>query len=289
MIREPSSGARGLNEDQREDQREGQREDQRIFAAALLDPALPLPDGLVGPDGEPSLKRFNVYRNNVVVGLVETLKAAYPVARRIVGDEFFAAMARVYVALEPPASPIMLDYGATFPAFVETFEPARSVPYLADVARLERAWTEAYHAAEAAAIAPAQLCEIDAQSLPQVGFTLHPSLRVVKSSFPVVQLWLMNLDGGEPTAIDIFGGGEHAVVVRPDAEVEVRRVTPAVAAFVQSFADGETVAQAASRAFGEDPAFDLAGALGELFAIDAIVGRRVQENNQDSVPIARCA
>src|SRR3546814_5903028 len=67
---------------------------------------------------------------------------------RIVGDEIFRAMARVYVASAPPHSPIMLDYGASFPDFIERFEPATTLPYLADVARIERAWIEAYHAAE---------------------------------------------------------------------------------------------------------------------------------------------
>ena len=52
-------------------------ERQRDFAAAVLDAALPMPAGLVGPDGEPSLKRFAVYRNNVVAGLTEALKDAF--------------------------------------------------------------------------------------------------------------------------------------------------------------------------------------------------------------------
>ena len=116
-------------------------ERQRGFAAAILDPARPMPDGLVGPDGEPGPKRFAVYRNNVVVGLTETLKDAFPAVHRIVGADFFRAMARAYVMVEPPRSPILLDYGAGFPDFIRQFEPAAVLPYLADVARIERAWT----------------------------------------------------------------------------------------------------------------------------------------------------
>src|SRR5579872_1467679 len=96
-------------------------ERQRGFAAALLDAALPAPAGLVGPDGEPSAKRFAVYRNNVVVGLIEALKDAYPAVRRIVGEDFFRAMARAYAVREPPASPILLVYGAGFPDFIGGF------------------------------------------------------------------------------------------------------------------------------------------------------------------------
>src|SRR5215468_10266336 len=99
-------------------------ERQHGFASALLDPVLPIPDGLVGPDGEPGPKRFAVYRNNVVVGLTETLKDAFPAVHRIVGEDFFRAMARAYVVVEPPKSPILLDYGAGFADFIRQFEPA---------------------------------------------------------------------------------------------------------------------------------------------------------------------
>lgn len=263
------------------------RERQRNFAAALLDPNMPVPHGLVGPDRELSEKRFNVYRNNVVVGLVETLKAAFPAVLRIVGDEFFAAMARVYVALEPPRSPIMLDYGETFPDFIGTFEPAKSVPYLPDVARLERAWLEAYHAAEATPADAALLATIDSRILPQVGFTLHPSVRVVRSSFPAVQIWLMNIDGGVPAAVDIFSGGENALVVRPVAEVEVRRAPAGAATFILGLAAGASVADATLHAFDESPDFDLAGALRDLLSISAIVGWDIRDDS-DFTPIARC-
>ncbi len=113
----------------------------------MLDPELPPPAGLVGPDGEPSSRRFAVYRNNVVAGLIAgAAVTAFPAVHRIVGADFFLAMARAYVAEEPPGSPIMLDYGAGFPDFIGRFEPAMTLPYLADVARIERAWSEAYHA-----------------------------------------------------------------------------------------------------------------------------------------------
>src|SRR6266540_1152692 len=88
-------------------------ERQRAFKAALLDRTLPVPLGLVGPDGESSARRFGVYRNNVLVSLTEALRETYPAVCRIVGDEFFRAMARMYVLASPPASPVLLDYGAS--------------------------------------------------------------------------------------------------------------------------------------------------------------------------------
>ncbi|HXZ08406.1 MAG TPA: DNA-binding domain-containing protein [Paraburkholderia sp.] len=251
-------------------------EHQRRFAAALLDPGLPIPDGLIGPDRAPSTRRFNVYRNNVVVGLIEALKAAFPAVCRIVGDAFFTAMARAYVALAPPATPIMLEYGATFPDFIEAFEPAMCVPYLADIARLECAWVEAYHAAEADPVDPALLASIDADSLPRICLRLHPSLRVVRSCYPVVRIWSMNMDGGIPTAIDVLEGGEDAIIIRPVADVTIRVAAAGAAGFILAVQAQASVSDATARAFHENPAFDLAGVLRGLFAIDAIVGWNVR-------------
>src|SRR5215471_1982696 len=104
---------------------------------ALLDATRATPQGLVGPDGLPSPRRFAVYRNNVVAGLIETLKENYPAVHRIVGDEFFRAMAGQFAIAHPPRSPIMLSYGTNFPEFIDRFEQAETLPYLGDVARIE--------------------------------------------------------------------------------------------------------------------------------------------------------
>lgn len=264
---------------------------QREFAAAILDSTRPVPRGIVGPDHEPDAKRFSVYRNNVVAGLVATLKAAFPAVHRIVGDDFFAAMARVYVTLEPPTSPVMLDYGATFADFIGTFAPARSVPYLRDVARLERAWVEAYHATEAAPIDPAELAAIRSASLPQISLTLHPSTRVVQSSFPVVSLWQMNIEGTMPTAPVAPGfsrEGEDALVIRAAADVEVRTLPRGAAAFTLSLMTGATVAHASALALDDDPRFNLPGALRDLLAINAIVAWKLEEGFRQR-DIGRCA
>src|SRR3546814_9129893 len=114
---------------------------------------------------------------------------------RIGGDEIFRAMSRVYVASAPPHSPIMLDYGASFPDFIERFEPATTLPYLADVARIERAWIEAYHAAEAPALDPAALARFTPDELPPLRLRLHPSVRLVRPRFPALTLWRLTCGG----------------------------------------------------------------------------------------------
>lgn len=247
-------------------------ERQRSFAAAVLDPEQPLPFGLVGPDGAPSARRFAVYRNNVVAGLIDTLQAAFPVVSRIVGQDFFRAMARIYVAREPPGSPIMLGYGGGFPSFIHGFEPASTLPYLADVARIERAWSEAYHAAEADLFNPAVLALVAPDAFPSVRLILHPSVRIVQSHFPVVTIWRMNVGDGVPEAVALDAGGEDALIVRPEAEVEVRLLPKGGAAFVAKLRDGCSVTEAAKAALRIDSRFDLSVNLTGLLQAGTIVG-----------------
>jgi hypothetical protein len=246
-------------------------ERQRDFGAALLNPELPMPTGLVGPDGEPSVKRFSVYRNNVVAGLTDALQDAFPAVHRLVGTEFFRAMARVYVVIEPPDSPILLDYGAGFPDFIGSFEPAATLPYLADVARIERAWSEAYNAAEATPLEPAAFMAVDPKQLPAIRLKLHPSLRLLRSRFPALTIWQMNVGDGVAAPVDCDAGGEDVLIVRPTAEVEVRSLPPGSLEFIQELGKGSTLLGALEAGLTADRRFDLSANLSDLMRIGAVV------------------
>jgi hypothetical protein len=118
------------------------------FAKALLAPGQPCPEGLFSHNGADPASRFAVYRNNVHSSLISALADGYPVTRQLVGDGFFRAMAGLYVQAYPPTSPLLNEYGSDLAAFIQGFAPAASVPYLADVARLEHLRINAYHAAD---------------------------------------------------------------------------------------------------------------------------------------------
>ena len=120
------------------------------FSSALMRPDLETPSLVIGPNGKERREALQrIYRNNVTVSLVDALAAVFPAVQRIAGVEFFRAMARLYVRETPPRSPLLFEYGHDFPRFVERYEYARQMPWLADVARIERAWLDAYHAADA--------------------------------------------------------------------------------------------------------------------------------------------
>ena len=252
-------------------------ERQRGFAAALLDAESDIPAGLVGPDGVPSARRFGVYRNNVVVGLSESMKITFPAVCRIVGEEFFSAMARAFVLADPPRSPMLLDYGDGFADFIERFPPAASLPYLSDVARIENAWKQSFHSADAAPRPPAALGAIAPDRLAGLRLRLHPSVRLVRSRFPALTIWRMNSDDGVPAPVDLEAGGEDCLVVRPDADVEVRSVPAGGAAFVEKLGEGATLSDASQAGLTASAEFDLSANLAGLISAGAFCDYEIED------------
>jgi hypothetical protein len=230
------------------------------FARALADPTLPAPAPTRRRDGRSVERRFAVYRNNVAVALIGALEARYPVVRRLVGDDFFRGMAGAYVAAEKPRSPALMLYGDGFPAFVAGFPPAGAIPFLADVARLENAWVEAYHAADADALGLDALAAIAPDDLEALRFRPHPAARLLRFSHPAASIWAASQGEGEPHAPDVWSA-EEALVARPDADVSVRVLPPAGFAFAAALFSGASLGEAAARAAadGFDPGAHLIG------------------------------
>jgi Putative DNA-binding domain len=238
---------------------------QAEFARALLDPEAAVPAGLVDPMGRPAPKRFSVYRNNVASSLTRALEAAFPTVRKLVGDEFFAAMAVVFLRAHPPTSRMLMLYGAEFPAFLEGFPPVGHLGYLPDVARLDQAMRESYHAADAQALGDEAFQRLIAADIAGLRLTLAPSLRLLRSRWPVVSIWVANHESGlPPRAV-----AEDAVILRPEFDPRPQILPRGGATFIAGLIAGQRLGEAVDEA---GPDLDLSAVLGVLIAGKAITG-----------------
>lgn len=245
--------------------------DQGVFARAVLNPDAAVPNALAQKAGAAPSRRFGVYRNNVYSSLIELLAARFQVTARLVGEEFFRAMARVYVQREPPRSPVLLRYGASFPDFIAGFPPAEPVPYLADVARLEWARHMAYHAADAEALSLEAL-QMALDNVDRATLRLHPSLSIVRSAYPVVTIWQLAMREGEEEPVRLPADGEDALVVRPKLAIEVHRLPEGGADFILALQRGANLHDAAVVAMAAAPDIDLEANLAGLMLSRTIVG-----------------
>jgi hypothetical protein len=235
------------------------------FAGALLarEPQA-RPPGLDGV----AARRFAVHRNNTHRALGEALAAAYPCVRRLVGAAFFSATAREYFAHRPQRDASLVLCGAGFADFLAQFAPAASLPYLADVARLERAWLEACHAPDAAALDPADPGSRQ-HTLAQLRLAAHPAARLVPSAHPIVSLWRHNRADAPAAPLTLQARAEHALVTRPCHEVRVAPLTPAASAFAAALLRGDAAGAAYAAATELDSGFDVTGGFAQLIAAGA--------------------
>jgi hypothetical protein len=252
---------------------------EQSFAQALLDPEQPIPQALVAHNAQSTARRFAVYRNNVVAGLVKAIEARFPAVEKIVGEDFFAAMARAFVVAQLPRSPLLATYGDEFADFISTFEPARGLPYLADVARIEAARTRAYHAGDATPLAAGEFAALGADVLIGLRIDVHPSLEIVRSEHPIVTIWAMNSGAQKLAPIETWNA-EDALIVRPYLDVEVRLLPPGGATFLRALAAGRSLGEAADTALADHPDFDLTGNLAGLIGWGLVHGVILPESNR---------
>lgn len=146
---------------------------QTAFADALL---AEQPVGAMA--SEPG---FAVYRNTCARGAVEALRAAYPTVDALIGEEAFTQVALDFRALTPPRGPVLSDYGRGFADFLARQPWTGELPYLADVARLDRLWLDSF-------LAP------DGDSAPRPDgkaprLALHPATRFGWFTTPAMTIW----------------------------------------------------------------------------------------------------
>ena len=240
------------------------------FAAPLLNPEWPAPPGLKTWNGSDPAARYAVYRNNVMVSLVDALAASFPVVLQLVGEPLFRAMAREHARRQPPESPVLAHYGEAFADFIDHFEAADSLPYLASVARLEWAYVSAFHAADAPSLPPQALHELLSrpEHLAAARLSFAPAVSLVRSKHPLVSIWRAHQEDGDFSGIDLRQA-EAALIVRPALEVQVIPLSLPSADFLAELMAGRRLAAAYEQCAAEG-APDLAGIFSLLLQTHAL-------------------
>lgn len=234
--------------------------DYAAFVAALCDADAAVPEFASAPDTAALADRFAVYRNNVHVSLVASLADSFPIVRAMVGEEFFHAMARSFVQQHKPMTALLRLYGTDFPDFIAAFEPAASLPWMPDVARLELAWSESWAAADASALPIGALQGFTAGDLARARVKSHPAARLVRSPWPIANLWEAH-QHPEPNLATLSWQPQRVLITRPGGEVLLMQLEDPAADFTAALMAGESIEHAASRV----PQLDTGALLVRLF------------------------
>lgn len=242
---------------------------QRTMRTALLAGSDTPPSTVIGGTLD-ATARIRIYRNNVLGNLTGALRLTFPAVERLVGADFFAAAAR-FIAASPPESADLYEYGSAFPAYLAAFAPARSIGYLADVARLEWAVSKALHAPFVPALTAFALIGVRESRQADLRFTAHPSLSLLALAHPAKSIRTAVLDEDADarvaslSAIDIGAAGDVLAVVRGSDGLVVLALSPTAYGFACALTKGRPFADALNLVPPEDAAPLLGGFIGHGF------------------------
>jgi hypothetical protein len=229
---------------------------QRELGRALLE----LPGSVHGSTSDSLRTAITIHRNTAIKGLVDALAANYPTVRQLVGDECFQAAAVNYARRYPARSPVLALYGESFAAFLDSLVPSADLPYLPEVARIDRMWVETLMAPDARAMAPSSLAALSVSSLTVQRIALHPATRFAWVRHSAATIWIhhRSAQAGE---LQIADSEEGVLLTRPEGTVTHAPLDGPAFTFLKSLRDGASLAAAATIALQADATADVAGTL----------------------------
>lgn len=245
---------------------------QRQFAASLLGDAPAPLLGVVAGNGLEPAARLQIYRNIVNNNHASALRTAYPAVLRLVGEDFFESIAARYFRHHPTRSGNLQDYGVDFPDYLAQLPEAAGLAYLPDVARLEWARQESVLAADAEPLSITEIAKVNEPDHLRVA--LHPSLRLIASSHPVLDIWrfCQEIDPGE---LKLSGKSQNVLIWRDGTQIAMQEIDAGSYTFITALSLSESLAAAHEKTLQAAKDFDLGQCLHWLFSNGLVTGLNI--------------
>lgn len=227
-------------------------------------------------EGQPG---FAVYRNTTPVALIETLRANYPVVAKLLGDALFGETAFEFVSAHPATEPVLLGYGASFASFLSAQAWIEDLPYLPDVATIERLRTEAHSAADLPVLELADLAALATEQWQGLRLRPHPATRLAWLKTPALTIWRAHHETPDFETLAPEWRAEGVLVTRPEGVLQVREIDAPTHRMFFGLRLGETAGEAAAATASTYPEADIASAFATLVNAGALARPASLERN----------
>jgi hypothetical protein len=175
---------------------------------------------IAGDDRMTPVERVEVYANGYFYRLLDVLKEDFPATLAVAGADNFHNLVTGYLIDYPPTEPSIYNAGRNFAAYLATHPLSARWPFLADLAQLERATLESFHAADAPILDAGAMRSISPGQWPALAMRAHPATRLVDCAWRVDEVLRAVEDGVAWTAPD--RESVMIIVWRRDARVAYR-------------------------------------------------------------------
>jgi len=224
----------------------------------------------------PAQGAMAVYRNTVVHGAVEALRANYPVVEQIIGEEMFEHVAVDFASTCPPRDPILALYGAEFADWLPHQKWITELPYLPDVAKVERMHLKCLFAPSDDPMPREQVKKISELRSPTL--RLHPAAQFAWLSTPAMSIWLAHQRpiGSEVAPV---WKSEGAIFARPEPfKIHSARIGPAAHRLLSGVRLGEPLSTSMAAATQLHPGESSAAVFASLVNLGVFIAPAQRRN-----------
>ena len=191
-------------------------DDQARFIAVLQQGPAAFPDGLFADLPDRAMLGLKAHANTISHARLVALEDSFPRTRDAMGHNAFNLASRDFIELPDVRARKLMHIGQGFPLFLAA---NRADQAHCDLAAVEWAWLQSYHAADATPLQLADLAGLDETDLLDLPIIMHPATRLVHVQSDIGAV-LPELEGA--TTPD----ARNLLITRPDAQVLLHPLGP---------------------------------------------------------------
>ena len=222
----------------------------RIRAGAPSPSEAPLLHPQGGASGE---ERMAVYADGYDARLQESLATTYAAVHQVLGRAAFAALAQAYAERHPSHEYNLNLVGRHLPAFLRSYALTTSLPFLPGLARLEWCVSIAFHAFDETPLHPQHLIARPPETWETLRLHLQPSVGVVASAWPILDLWEARRRPREAIDIDLVDRPQQVLISREGFEVRCTAMDRWQHALLERLLAGQSLGEVCGALAAEAP------------------------------------
>lgn len=204
---------------------------QQQLRSAIVEGVL-TPGLLREPRGQ--APRIGIYQHAYTARLLAALRDNFGVLPQAMGDEAFDALAHAYIQTHPSCHPSIRWFGHRLADFMAEHEALVPHPAFIDLARMEWALRQAFDAADAPRLTPAEVAARAPDDWAGWVLRFQPSAQLLPMQWQVEPAWRALQQAaadGREAELEAPEPGAHALLVwRPELETRWRSVGDALEA-----------------------------------------------------------